>query len=54
MSILGIIVTYGNRFIYLEQVVKRLLKEKITTILIISNGADKISKKRILDLRNKI
>jgi len=51
MSILGIIVTYGNRFIYLEQVIKRLLKEKIRTILIISNGADKISKNRILDLR---
>jgi len=51
MNILGIIVTYGNRFIYLEQVVKRLLKEKIRTILIISNGADKISKKRLLDLR---
>lgn len=53
MSILGIIVTYGNRFHYLEHVVKRLLKEKIDTILIVSNGSDKISKKLILDLKTK-
>ena len=53
MSILGIIVTYGSRFHYLEHVVKRLLKEKIDTILIVSNGSDKISKKLILDLKTK-
>ena len=53
MSILGIIVTYGNRFHYLEHVVKRLLKEKIDTILIVSNGSDKITEKSILDLKTK-
>jgi GT2 family glycosyltransferase len=53
MNILAIIVTYGNRFCYLKQVVKRLLKEKIKTILIISNGADSISTKLILDLKKK-
>ena len=29
MSILCIIVTYGSRFRYLKEVVKRILKEKI-------------------------
>jgi GT2 family glycosyltransferase len=53
MSILSIIVTYGNRFHYLEQVVKRLLKEKITKILIISNGSDEIYKNSIFNLKKK-
>jgi GT2 family glycosyltransferase len=53
MSILSIIVTYGNRFHYLEQVVKRLLKEKIAKILIISNGSDEIYKKSIFNLKKK-
>jgi GT2 family glycosyltransferase len=53
MNILAIIVTYGNRFNYLNEVVKRLLKEKIKKILIISNGFDKISKKLLLDLKKK-
>ena len=39
MSILAIIVTYGNRFHYLNQVVKRLLDEEIKKIIIISNGS---------------
>jgi GT2 family glycosyltransferase len=53
MNILSIIVTYGNRFHYLEQVVKRLLKEKIAKILIISNGSDEIYKKSIFNLKKK-
>jgi hypothetical protein len=53
MNILSIIVTYGNRFHYLEQVVKRLLKEKITKILIISNGSDEIYKNSIFNLKKK-
>jgi len=53
MNILAIIVTYGNRFYYLKQVVQRLLKEKIKTILIISNGTDNITTKLIVDLKKK-
>jgi len=53
MSVLCIIVTYGSRFRYLKEVVKRILKEKIKNILIISNGSDEISKKSILDLKKK-
>jgi GT2 family glycosyltransferase len=53
MNILAIIVTYGNRFCYLKQVVQRLLKEKIKTILIISNGTDNITTKLIVDLKKK-
>ena len=50
MNILCIIITYGSRFRYLKEVVKRIFKEKIKNILIISNGSDEISKKSILDL----
>jgi GT2 family glycosyltransferase len=53
MDILAIVVTYGNRFHYLKQVVKRLLTEKIKTILVISNGTDIISTKLILGLKRK-
>ena len=53
MSILAIIVTYGNRFNYLNEVLKRLLKEKIKKILIISNGSEEISKKLIYDFKKK-
>ena len=53
MSILAIIVTYGNRFNYLNQVLKRLLKEKIKKILVISNGSEEISKKLIFDFKKK-
>ena len=44
MNIKGIIVTYRNIFHYLQQVVNRLLKEKIKKILIISNESDSTSK----------
>lgn len=53
MNILAIIVTYGNRFHYLNQVVKRLLDEEIKKIIIISNGSDEITKKLIFDLKKK-
>jgi len=50
-NIFAVIVTYGDRFQYLEQVIGSLIKERIDRIVIVSNGLTKNTLKQIKELQ---
>ena len=48
-----LIVTYGNRFNYLKQVVEACLSEGIKKIFIIDNNSEKESRKKLMEFESK-
>ena len=53
-KICGVIVTYGDRFKFLKQVVDSCLKNSITKIIVVDNNCAEKSKKELISLENKI
>src|SRR5947208_3512337 len=52
MKVTAVVVTYGNRFNLLKQVVTRLLEECIDLIIIINNGSTSESFTKLSELAN--
>lgn len=44
-----VIVTYGNRFAYLEQVIEALFREGIGKIIIVDNNSEESNRKQLLE-----
>jgi GT2 family glycosyltransferase len=53
MKIIAVIVTYGNRFVFLDQVVQASINEGVSEIWIFDNGSSSESKEKIDSLKNK-
>jgi GT2 family glycosyltransferase len=54
MKYYAVIVTYGDRFRYLKQVVDSLVEQGVEKIVIISNGSDKMSLIKIKKLKSEL
>ncbi len=53
MKVAGLIVTYGDRFHLLNEVINELLNQNINLIYIIDNNSSESSKKKLEELKNK-
>lgn len=53
-KICSVIVTYGDRFKFLKQVIDSCLKNNITKIIVVDNNCAEKSKKELISLENKI
>jgi len=53
-KICSVIVTYGNRFKFLKQVIDSCLKNNITKIIVVDNNCTEKSRKELISLENKI
>jgi GT2 family glycosyltransferase len=53
MKIIAVIVTYGNRFVFLDQVVQASFNEGVSEIWIFDNGSSNESKVKIKSLKKK-
>lgn len=53
MKVCAVIVTYGNRFRYVEKVIRALISEKIDRIILVSNGTIGKSYDQLITLKSK-
>ena len=52
--IFALIVTYGNRFNFLQQVIDSCIEEKVNKILVVDNDSEQESKEKLQELESKL